>query len=79
MTYEGVGRVVEHREFVDEIAVGVVVFDSSRIALVGQDFLVEPHLGVSGYVTKRRLLSGLAHGIREVAKGRTFLSPSLHV
>src|SRR5215467_8161205 len=44
MTYEGVGRVVEHREFVDEIAVGVVVFDSSRIALVGQDFLVEPHL-----------------------------------
>ena len=38
------GRAVEHREFVDEIAVGVVVLDSSRIALVGQDFLVEPNL-----------------------------------
>ena len=34
--------------------------------------------GASGYVTKRRLLSDLAHGIREVAEGRTFLSPSLH-
>jgi len=34
--------------------------------------------GVSGYVTKRRLLNDLAHGIREVAEGRTFLSPSLH-
>jgi len=34
-------------------------------------------VGASGYVTKRRLLSDLAHGIREVAEGRTFLSPSL--
>ena len=33
--------------------------------------------GASGYVTKRRLLSDLAHGIREVAEGCTFLSPSL--
>jgi two-component system nitrate/nitrite response regulator NarL len=33
--------------------------------------------GASGYVTKRRLLSDLAHAIREVAEGRTFLSPSL--
>jgi len=33
--------------------------------------------GASGYVTKRRLLSDLEHGIREVAEGRTFLSPSL--
>jgi len=33
--------------------------------------------GASGYVTKRRLLSDLAHGIREVAEGRTFLSPTL--
>ena len=35
-------------------------------------------VGASGYVTKRRLLSDLAHGIREVAQGRIFLSPSLH-
>ena len=33
--------------------------------------------GASGYVTKRRLLSDLAHAIREVAEGRTFLSASL--
>jgi DNA-binding NarL/FixJ family response regulator len=33
--------------------------------------------GASGYVTKRRLLSDLAHAIREVAQGRTFLSASL--
>jgi len=33
--------------------------------------------GASGYVTKRRLLSDLAHAIREVAEGRTFLSPSV--
>jgi DNA-binding NarL/FixJ family response regulator len=33
--------------------------------------------GASGFVTKRRLLSDLAHGIREVAEGRTFLSPTL--
>ena len=33
--------------------------------------------GASGYVTKRRLLSDLAHAIREVAEGRTFISPSL--
>jgi DNA-binding NarL/FixJ family response regulator len=34
-------------------------------------------VGASGYVTKRRLLSDLEHAIREVAEGRTFLSPSL--
>jgi DNA-binding NarL/FixJ family response regulator len=34
-------------------------------------------VGASGYVTKRRLLSDLAHAIREVAEGRTFLSPTL--
>ena len=34
--------------------------------------------GASGYVTKRRLLKDLAHAVREVAEGRTFLSPSLH-
>ena len=34
--------------------------------------------GASGYVTKRRLLNDLAHAIREVTEGRTFLSPSLH-
>ena len=33
--------------------------------------------GASGYVTKRRLLTDLAHAIREVVEGRTFLSPSL--
>ena len=33
--------------------------------------------GASGYVTKRRLLSDLAHAIHEVAEGRTFLSSSL--
>ena len=33
--------------------------------------------GAPGYATKRRLLSDLAHGTREVAEGRTFLSPSL--
>ena len=33
--------------------------------------------GASGYVTKGRLLSDLAHGIREVAEDRTFLSPTL--
>ena len=33
--------------------------------------------GASGYVTKRRLLKDLAHAVREVAEGRTFLSPSL--
>ena len=33
--------------------------------------------GATGYVTKRRLLSELAHAIREVAEGRTFLSSSL--
>jgi len=33
--------------------------------------------GASGYVTKRRLLSDLAHAIREIAEGRTFLSPTL--
>jgi len=34
--------------------------------------------GASGYVTKRRLLSDLARAIREIAEGRTFLSPTLH-
>ena len=34
-------------------------------------------VGASGYVTKRRLLSDLEYAIREVAEGRTFLSPSL--
>jgi CheY-like chemotaxis protein len=33
--------------------------------------------GASGYVTKRRLLTDLGYAIREVAEGRTFLSPSL--
>jgi len=33
--------------------------------------------GACGYVTKRRLASDLAHAIREVFDGRTFLSPSL--
>jgi DNA-binding NarL/FixJ family response regulator len=33
--------------------------------------------GANGYVTKRRLTSDLVHAIREVAAGRTFLSPSL--
>jgi DNA-binding NarL/FixJ family response regulator len=33
--------------------------------------------GASGYVTKRRLASDLAQGIREVFLGNTFLSPSL--
>ena len=33
--------------------------------------------GGSGYVTKRRLLRDLAHAVRQVAEGRTFLSPSL--
>jgi DNA-binding NarL/FixJ family response regulator len=33
--------------------------------------------GASGYMTKRRLLTDLAHAVREVAGGRTFLSPTL--
>lgn len=33
--------------------------------------------GACGYVSKRRLISDLAHAIREVVAGRTFLSPSL--
>jgi DNA-binding NarL/FixJ family response regulator len=32
---------------------------------------------VSGYVTKRSLLTDLAYAIRQVAEGYTFLSPSL--
>ena len=36
--------VVEHGKFIHEIAVGMLVFDCSRIALVGQDFLVDSHL-----------------------------------
>src|SRR5580704_9378602 len=46
------GRVVEHGEFVDEIAVGEVALDSPRVAFVGQDFLVHPHL----VAEKRELL-----------------------
>lgn len=34
--------------------------------------------GASGYVTKRHLGTDLAPAIREVLKGHTFLSPSLH-
>ena len=34
--------------------------------------------GASGYVTKRHLGSDLAPAIREVLKGHTFISPSLH-
>ena len=34
--------------------------------------------GASGYVTKRRLLTDLAHAIRRVAEGQPFVSPSLH-
>jgi DNA-binding NarL/FixJ family response regulator len=33
--------------------------------------------GASGYVTNRRILSDLAHAIREIVEGRTFLSPTL--
>ena len=33
--------------------------------------------GANGYVSKRRLASDLAHAIREVFEGRTFLSPNL--
>jgi DNA-binding NarL/FixJ family response regulator len=32
--------------------------------------------GVSGYVTKRRLLTDLGYAIRQVAEGHMFLSPS---
>jgi DNA-binding NarL/FixJ family response regulator len=34
--------------------------------------------GVSGYVTKRSLLTDLGYAIRQVAEGCTFLSPSLN-
>ena len=33
--------------------------------------------GASGYVTKRKITSDLAHGIREVSQGNLFVSPSL--
>src|SRR5208282_2095079 len=36
--------VVKHGEFIHEITVGVLVFDCSRIALVGQEFLVDSEL-----------------------------------
>ena len=38
------GRVVEHGEFVHEIAVGEVALDSPGVAFVGQDFLVDSQL-----------------------------------
>src|SRR5258706_6265089 len=41
-------RVVEHREFVDEIAVGEVALDRPRVTLVWQDFLVDSHLVTEG-------------------------------
>jgi DNA-binding NarL/FixJ family response regulator len=34
--------------------------------------------GASGYVTKRHLGTDLAAAIREVLRGHTFISPSLH-
>ena len=33
--------------------------------------------GASGYVTKRKIASDLAYGIREVSQGNLFISPSL--
>jgi DNA-binding NarL/FixJ family response regulator len=33
--------------------------------------------GASGYITKRRIASDLARGIREVSRGNLFVSPSL--
>jgi DNA-binding NarL/FixJ family response regulator len=33
--------------------------------------------GASGYVTKRRLCAELAHAVREVAQGNTFISSTL--
>src|SRR5712692_1691044 len=38
------GRVVEHGEFVHEIAVGEVALDGPRVTFVRQNFLVNPHL-----------------------------------
>ena len=62
------GRVVEHGEFIHEIAVGMLVFDCSRIALVGQDSLVDSHL-----VAEESKLLFLAFKEREVliAKNET--------
>src|SRR6266571_2107115 len=37
-------RVVEHREFIHKIAIGEVALDSSRVAFVRQDFLVDSQL-----------------------------------
>src|SRR5713226_4385442 len=37
-------RVIEHGEFIDEIAVGEVALDSPGVAFVGQDFLVDSQL-----------------------------------
>src|SRR6266404_926278 len=37
-------RVVKHGEFIDEIAVGKVAFDSPRVTFVGQNFLVDSKL-----------------------------------
>src|SRR5208282_141988 len=53
--------VVKHGEFIHEIAVGVLVFDCARIALVGQDFLVDPEL-----VAEERQLLFLGFEISEV-------------
>ena len=36
--------VIEHGEFIHEVAVGRLIFDRSRVAFVGQDFLVDSHL-----------------------------------
>src|SRR5713101_1137257 len=38
------GWVVEHGEFIHEVAVGEIALDSPRVAFVWQDFLVDPHL-----------------------------------
>ena len=38
------GRVVEHGEFVDEVAVREVALDGPRVAFVGQDLLVDSQL-----------------------------------
>ena len=38
------GWVVEHGEFIHEVAVGEIALDSPRVAFVGQDFLVDSQL-----------------------------------
>src|SRR5713101_6310560 len=51
-TGERDGRIVEHGEFVHEIAVGEVALDRPGVAFVRQDFLLYPHL----VAEKRELL-----------------------